>query len=145
MQLLSIKYNQFSSNERHWDMSNLEFEPINLLVGKNSSGKSKSLHVINGLSNVLLNSKLLFVDGYYELKFQHENKIIDFAIKYEDQKVITESLLIDQEKMIERGTDNKGFIVNINNVKDNFSWGTFFLNEHLRFRYDKIRGAPCIS
>ena len=32
-----------------------------------------------------------------------------------------------------------------NNVKDNFSWGTVFLNEHLRFRYDKIRGAPCIS
>lgn len=58
-----IKYKQFEGESRNWDLADVEFEKINLLVGKNSAGKSKHSFTLMVLVILGENAKLPFSNG----------------------------------------------------------------------------------
>ena len=49
MRLKSLRYSQFQNDPREWGFDELVLQDVNLIVGKNAVGKSKTLSVINGL------------------------------------------------------------------------------------------------
>jgi len=52
MFLKSIKYAQFGEIPRLWKLEGCTLDNINLIVGKNATGKSRTLNIINGLANL---------------------------------------------------------------------------------------------
>lgn len=112
MFIKKIKYNQFEGESRNWDLADVNFEKINLLVGKNSAGKSKTLAIINGLSIILgENAKLAFSDGQYEVLFENnQGDQIKFELKYQKNIVIKENLIINGDTFIKRDADGGGVI-----------------------------------
>lgn len=46
MSLRSLAYSEYEGGPRQWVMTRTEFGEINLLVGKNSTGKSRILNVL---------------------------------------------------------------------------------------------------
>jgi AAA15 family ATPase/GTPase len=81
MQIKTLKYKQFENIDRYWNLQEINFEKINLLVGKNTSGKSKTLNVIYNLFNILgENRPLSFAEGDYDIVFQHDNTIYRYNI-----------------------------------------------------------------
>ena len=44
MSLVKLSYTEYEGTERHWEINKATFSNINLIVGKNSSGKSRPLH-----------------------------------------------------------------------------------------------------
>jgi len=121
MQIKSLKYKQFEGNDRFWNLQEVNFESINLLVGKNASGKSKTLNVINGLSTILGENKaLVFIDGDYDIIFQKGDQIYQYVLKYHDLKVKEEKLFLNNDILIDRKENGSGIIMSSNGNKHEF-------------------------
>ena len=53
MSLVKFSYKEYENEPRYWEISNATFANINLIAGKNSSGKSRLLSVINSFGRFL--------------------------------------------------------------------------------------------
>ncbi len=53
MSLVKLSYTEFEGNARHWEIDQATFLDINLIVGKNSSGKSRLMSVFATLTRLL--------------------------------------------------------------------------------------------
>ncbi|MFH1639905.1 MAG: ATP-binding protein, partial [Chloroflexota bacterium] len=111
MFLKSIEYTQFEQTPKQWKLEGCTLGAINLIVGKNATGKSRTLNIIKSLANLLAGEqKLTFISGDYEVVFNNDSKTINFSLKYQDNKVIKERLDIDGKNRLDRGADGSGTI-----------------------------------
>jgi len=114
MFLHSIEYSQFENTPQEWKLSKSTFGNINLIVGMNTAGKSFSLNIINGLSNLVSGDKsVIATSGNYDVLFSNENQKIEYILKYEHGVVLKEILCIDSNPinpLLERGPDGMGKI-----------------------------------
>jgi energy-coupling factor transporter ATP-binding protein EcfA2 len=111
MFLEAIAYSQFENTPRVWTLEGCTLGNINLIVGRNATGKSRTLSIIRGLADLLSGEhKLTYLSGNYEVAFDNNGKKIRYALKYEDRRIIKESLDIDSANRINRGLDGAGEI-----------------------------------
>jgi energy-coupling factor transporter ATP-binding protein EcfA2 len=66
MQLKNIEYKQYEGDKREWTVEPASFGQINLLVGKNASGKTRILNVMVGLARLLAGKQTLFATGDFK-------------------------------------------------------------------------------
>lgn len=111
MFLKSIEYAQFEGTPRLWKLEGCTFGNINLIVGKNATGKSRALNVVNGLANLLSGErKLHYISGDYNVSFDNKGQEVNYILHYESWSVIKEELNIDSENKLTRGKDGIGSI-----------------------------------
>ncbi len=111
MFLEEIEYSQFGGKPRLWKLESCTLGKINLIVGKNATGKSKTLNVVNGLANLLSGRlKLQWVSGKYVVKFHDDEKDMNYVLHFENTSIIKEELTINRETKLKRGKDGIGSI-----------------------------------
>lgn len=111
MNLKRISYSQFSKGNREWRIDNVSLGEVNLLVGKNASGKTKTINIINGLAKLLAGEfSQVFISGAYQAVFENEGNSLEYELHYEEAKVIKESLSINEKMLLRRGRGGKGKI-----------------------------------
>ena len=111
MTLRSIDYKQFIGKPAEWHIEGCTFDMINLIVGKNASGKTMTLNIIRSLSDLLSrHRKLPFVSGNYIINFIKNSKEIEYVLEYDNTEVLNESLKIGSNVFLKRGSDGKGKI-----------------------------------
>ena len=111
MQLESITYAQFEGQPEEWSITAFSFDRINLIVGKNATGKSRTLNVIGGLGNLVSgDTKLKFISGNYKVIFDKGGEKLTYFLKYENSKIIKEELVIDSHDKLVRGPGGGGEI-----------------------------------
>jgi energy-coupling factor transporter ATP-binding protein EcfA2 len=112
MNLVTLNYEQHEGEPKQWRLSGLCLGNVNLLVGKNATGKTRTLNVINGLAKLLSGTtKLRFITGNYEVVFDNDGQRLEYKLHYEQRKVISESFVLDDEPLLERGADGIGRIM----------------------------------
>ena len=111
MKLKSITYSQFEGAKREWKVNDLTLGPINLLVGKNTSGKTRILSIIGALGNLVAGDlKPAFLSGSYDARFEHTGKVLKYILVYRDSQVVKEEFTFNGEKFIKRGRGGRGKI-----------------------------------
>lgn len=110
MRLQRISYREWEGKEQEWRIDDLLLGPRNLLVGKNSSGKSRSLSIIGGLANLLCGTAALGSSGNYKCWFDHEGTEFQYELKYEEQQVVFERVRIGNRLLLERSEGGAGKI-----------------------------------
>jgi len=111
MHLISIEYSQFEGKPKQWRLEEFSLGDINLLVGKNATGKSRTLSIIRGLGDLVSRDvKLQYLSGDYKVTFDKDDKPITFSLKYEKRKVIEEKLMIGKKVVLDREKAGKGSI-----------------------------------
>lgn len=111
MILKSIKYSQYNNTPNAWTLERFELGKVNLVVGKNATGKTKTLNLIKGLADLLCGEiKLIFTSGCYEVIF-HNNADIQYFLSYENSKIQKEELIVEGKKLLNRGAEGKGRIM----------------------------------
>ncbi len=124
MQLESIDFIQNLGKKNEWRIENFNLGKINLIVGLNASGKTKTLGLINSLGNLLSeNKEIHYNSAYFKVLFKEKNKRIDYKLHYEDFKVKTEELSIDGKVLLKRSSEK--------NKKDEI----FFKKENKSFEF----------
>lgn len=103
MRLVSIKYSEYPGTASEWSITDFSLTNINLLVGMNAAGKTRTLRVINGLA-ALITGKLqpTLLSSYYFAEFVNESnssKLV-YELSVENRKVTKECLIINDDVKI---------------------------------------------
>lgn len=84
MRLESIEYLEFKDEQYAWKLEELTFKDINLIVGKNATGKSRVLRIIHGIARLIDGSMnpAALPSGRFVAKFGDEKKGVRNEVKY---------------------------------------------------------------
>jgi predicted ATPase len=122
MKLEAIKYTRFKGSKKEWSIEGksskdsisewLTLDSVNLIVGKNATGKSKTINVIREIADLLAGdskvSDLQHDTAIYEIIFNCESLKYDYFLDFKDRTIIQEKLLVDGKLKLDRA-DKKLF------------------------------------
>jgi energy-coupling factor transporter ATP-binding protein EcfA2 len=110
IRLQKIKYSEWEGTPQEWTLDELSLAESNLVVGKNATGKSRTLNVISGLAKLLIGIEPIRLSGNYDVEFIWDDKIIEYKLQYQKQEVITEVFLLDGVLKLDRSFGGQGKI-----------------------------------
>lgn len=110
MRLVSINYTEHQGSVQEWSLNGLSLGSKNLIVGKNSAGKTRALNIINALAKQLAGVQTPLASGSYDACFTHEGKTYKYLLQCKNQEVVLEKLQIDNVLVLDRGEGGKGTI-----------------------------------
>ncbi len=112
VRLKSVQYSEHESEPQEWRLEELRFGDTNLIVGKNSTGKSRIISILWNLAQSFQKQgKLTYQFGNYTLKFECDDdgkKIcLEYLLHVSDGKITKEHLTVDGEDRIIRTGSSK--------------------------------------
>jgi energy-coupling factor transporter ATP-binding protein EcfA2 len=110
MRLLSVEYTEFEDSPQEWKLEGLTLGPINLLVGKNAAGKSRTLNIIGALARQFANERKPPLSGHYDVQFEHEGLQSRYVLKTENSLVQREQVWVNDVIRLDRGENGAGEI-----------------------------------
>lgn len=111
MQLFRLGYDQFRNDPRFWTLEPIELQQINLIVGRNASGKSRTLNIITALANFLSGRATnLPFSGRFDAWFHGEGAEWHYVLSYDNQLVTHEQLTRGKDLLLERHDNGEGRI-----------------------------------
>lgn len=111
MRLLSIKYSEYEGESQEWSLDALTLGAKNLIVGRNSTGKSRTLNVIGGLARILSKAIPTPPSGSYHAEWAGpDGKKYKYETTIRDSVILSESLCIDGIPLLQRGEGGFGKI-----------------------------------
>lgn len=110
MRLLSIEYKEHTDSKKIWKYNSFDLNGINLLVGKNATGKSRILASIRGLSQIFINPIIPFNNGEFNVALSDNKKKFSYVISIQHGIIKEESLKIDDKEYLIRNEDGSGNI-----------------------------------
>ncbi len=111
MTLNTLKYHEYNDDPRWWSLEQCDFTQINLIVGRNATGKTRLVNVINGLCRIL-SARLtsVFESGTYEAEFAISGKKYFLCLQFKGGEVLAERLDVDGSTRLSRDAEGKGQI-----------------------------------
>jgi hypothetical protein len=142
MRLKTIDYVQFGGTDRKWSLSGLALGTVNLVVGKNATGKTRTLNLINYLGALLAGRKkpAELTTGTYRTTFEHNDSLFSYSLDVQDRKVTLEEFREGDRVLLKRGKDGAGTIYHEKEKKD-FEFQTPETECAVVARVDKIQHA----
>jgi ABC-type multidrug transport system ATPase subunit len=111
MYLRNFSFRANAGQKIEWLIDNVSLGEINLMVGKNSSGKTRTLNALSDLVG-MIKGKGTDSSGpvSYDLHFRNSEHMMRYELEYEPETIRMERLYIDDELVLERGEDGHGVI-----------------------------------
>jgi energy-coupling factor transporter ATP-binding protein EcfA2 len=111
MKLTSLSYAEHQGDPAYWSLQDSDFGTINLIVGRNSAGKSRLLNVIGGLASMLAGRNTdLFSSGSYVAKLEGSDKKYTYELELKDKRVAREKLTNGSTVLLDRTESSRGQI-----------------------------------
>ncbi len=112
MYLRKLTFRENEGKKIEWLIDQVYLGKINLIVGQNSSGKTRTLNALSDLVDLLTGSTLVpKVNGRYEVLFIKDEKEVVLECEYDDGIIIRERLIWKGESVLEREKDGSGWII----------------------------------
>lgn len=113
IKLKEFAYSEYENESRYWELHNTQFSNINLIVGKNASGKSRTLNVIKSLSMLLSGQRAVpYETGDWNALLESDDNVsYKYRVKFRDRHVFLEKLTDKSKKtLLKRRASGKGSI-----------------------------------
>ena len=110
MSLVKLSYTEFENEPRHWEISDASFSNINLIVGKNSAGKSRLVNIVNSFGRMLTGQFTPHEPCKFAAIVNINGHIFSYQISLKGGHVISEKLEVDGTNKISRKADGSGKI-----------------------------------
>jgi AAA domain, putative AbiEii toxin, Type IV TA system len=120
-----MRIKSFSYKEDSWEINNLNLGSINLLVGQNGTGKSRTLSKIDRFVKILTQQEKNFETEEWIVEFvTSDNHILRYELKTLKSKneVVKEVLFYDEEIILDRKRKDSSFKIRTN---ANSEWETY--------------------
>ncbi len=90
-----MRIESFSYNDHSWKLDNLNLQELNLLVGRNASGKSRTLSAIDLLVDIISQKRELTGGGSWKLRFRTSiGEALDYSVATKSSGQITREVLV---------------------------------------------------
>jgi len=111
MYLHNFSFRENAGQKIEWLIDEVGLGEINLIVGKNSSGKTRTLNALSDLVGMLL-GRGSNAGGpvSYELKFRNEESSLNYELACDTDTVRMERLYVREELVLERSEGGSGRI-----------------------------------
>jgi predicted ATPase len=111
MKLNSIDYIEFKGTDSEWALEGLSLGQINLLVGRNATGKTRVINIISSLANMFSGkNKEVPINGYFDVHFTCGSDKYHYVLEFENFVVTREDLHRNDELLLHRGGGGIGRI-----------------------------------
>lgn len=111
MQLKNLKFGQYEKEVSEWKLQKFSLHKANLFVGRNASGKSRILNIINGLAELLSGRNGPRRGSVkYEVELDNKGTTYKYNLNYKNHKISFEKLEIDGDVKLKRGRGGFGEI-----------------------------------
>ena len=110
MFLKEIEYSEYAGSTQEWRLERITLGQRNLVVGRNATGKTRTLNLIAGVAKNLTSNGPLPLSSHFRIKWKHEGKDYFYELLVEDQQVLLETLEIDGKVYLERTAGGVGRI-----------------------------------
>jgi hypothetical protein len=111
MSLRNVSYSEFAGDAKHWQLENCDFAEINLVVGRNATGKTRLINVLSGLCKILAGQQTeVFTSGTYHAEIGLSTGTYVLDLEFSNGEVVTESLDVNGVRRLTRGADGTGEI-----------------------------------
>ncbi|HRE17968.1 MAG TPA: AAA family ATPase [Rhodocyclaceae bacterium] len=109
MPLIALSYSEFEDDPRHWRIESTDFRSINLLVGKNATGKTRVLNVVRSLAKIISGElKTPFQSGKFVAEVELSGKRFCYSIDSKQNKIVSETLSVDGAIRLKRDARGSG-------------------------------------
>ncbi|MCK5135863.1 MAG: ATP-binding protein [Bacteroidales bacterium] len=111
MYLRKFTFRENAGKKIEWLIDNVSLGEINLIVGKNSSGKTRTLNALTDLVS-MIRGKGNNATGpvSYNLLFRNSANFMRYELEYDLETIQMERLYMGEELVLERGEDGRGVI-----------------------------------
>ena len=93
MRLASIEFAEFKGVAHEWILERFELGQVNLLVGKNATGKTRTINVINALAMLLCGDlKNVYENGAFDVYFAEDKTSLHYHLEYLNNRIERETL-----------------------------------------------------
>jgi AAA15 family ATPase/GTPase len=111
MILQKFDYHEFDNTPNYWALKPFELGKINLLVGKNATGKTNTITKIAWLGNMFSGiRRQLFDSSNYCAEFTDGDDIYKYHLNISMKNIVSENLRINDEEKLVRSDDGAGEI-----------------------------------
>jgi len=111
MYLRKFSFRENAGQKIEWLIDNVNLGEINLVVGKNSSGKTRTLNALSDLVSMITGKGTTATGPVsYELLFKNSNDLMKYELAYDLETIHSERLYVGEELVMERGDEGKGKI-----------------------------------
>ena len=102
MFLTQIDFSEHRGQPNEWVLEGVELKKETLLAGKNATGKTRCLNVINALATLLSGKVGPHSNGDWQCTFTKGKDNYKYRLVIQDQKVKLETLKLRNTKFIDR-------------------------------------------
>jgi hypothetical protein len=118
VKLKSIKYFERLGHPKEWTLDGLALGPINLVVGKNATGKTRTLNIIWTLAKMLVaEPKFRSLNAGYDVLFDNDGQMLRYILYIDNGKVTREEVYAGSAQLLVRGAGGEGEILTIEERK----------------------------
>lgn len=107
--LTSIDYSENDQTPAAWHVGPLLFGPINLIVGRNATGKTRVLNVVREFAQLLQGQSPTEPATRWEARFSGETESV-YQVALKDGTVTSESYRLGDRELLRRSADGSGSI-----------------------------------
>jgi energy-coupling factor transporter ATP-binding protein EcfA2 len=116
MFIKSLEYSEFPGDPRAWKVSGLDFGSVNLIVGKNASGKSRVMNALHGLAQIVSGRiPPKFSTGQWKVIFERtKGQAVEeqlYTLELLSGRVVSEAMSIAGRLVMARDESGKGFVL----------------------------------
>jgi ABC-type multidrug transport system ATPase subunit len=111
MYLTKLTFRENAGKKSEWLIDNVSLGTINLMVGKNTSGKTRTLNALSDLVR-MIRGKGTTATGpvKYEMLFGNGEVFIKYELEYDLATIQMERMHVGEELVLDRGLEGKGTI-----------------------------------
>lgn len=111
MYLKNFSFRENAGRNIEWIIDDVSLGEINLMVGKNSSGKTRTLNALSDLVNMLLGKGTTATGPVsYELLFKNGESLLRYELAYDLETIHKEKLFVGEELVMDRAEGGMGSI-----------------------------------
>ena len=103
-----LKYNyrlEGFPNFEDWVTDDIYFQKLNLVVGKNATGKSRVVTAITAFAEMITQEKNIYWGNFDFTFIREDEKLLSYIINKDKNGVITEKLFIDKKLVLDRSRE----------------------------------------
>lgn len=109
MTLKSLTYCEYEGDPKYWGLERIEFGSVNLLVGRNATGKTRVLNVALSICRLISGQQgRPFSSGRFDVEVELSGCLYRYIVSFDNRKVIEEQLSVDGVIRLSRNVDGEG-------------------------------------
>jgi len=105
MILSKLNYYENEDKNNYWEIKDLSFNKINLIIGLNATGKTRLVRVISGFAKII-SRKSKFLNGNWNLEFFNNETKYQYILQIDKGLVKTEEIKVGKRIVLKRSSEN---------------------------------------